>query len=65
MPGRARTCPAERADSVARDRRDQLRRLELLLEAVQQADAEFRAEVGADVATVVAIGLEAYAFGAA
>lgn len=33
-------------------------------EAVQQAEAEFRTEVGADVATVVAIGLEAYAFGA-
>lgn len=31
--------------------------------AVQQAEAEFRAEVGADVATVVALGLEAYAGG--
>jgi DNA-binding MarR family transcriptional regulator len=31
--------------------------------AVAQAEAEFRAEVGADVATVVAIGLEAYAGG--
>jgi len=30
-------------------------------EAVAQAEAEFRAEVGADVATVVSIGLEAYA----
>ena len=30
-------------------------------EAVAQAEAEFRGEVGADVATVVAIGLEAYA----
>lgn len=30
-------------------------------EAVQQAEDEFRAEVGADVATVVALGLEAYA----
>jgi DNA-binding MarR family transcriptional regulator len=29
--------------------------------AVQQAEAEFRAEVGAEVATVVALGLEAYA----
>ncbi|MBC7992636.1 MAG: winged helix-turn-helix transcriptional regulator [Rhizobacter sp.] len=29
--------------------------------AVAQADQEFRAEVGADVATVVALGLEAYA----
>ena len=32
--------------------------------AVAQAEAEFRAEVGDDVATVVAIGLEAYASGA-
>jgi DNA-binding MarR family transcriptional regulator len=32
-------------------------------EAVAQAEQEFRAEVGADVATVVAIGLEAYAGG--
>ena len=30
-------------------------------DAVAQAEAEFRAEVGAEVATVVAIGLEAYA----
>ena len=29
--------------------------------AVQQAEAEFREEVGADVATVVKLGLEAYA----
>ena len=29
--------------------------------AVQQAEAEFRAEVGEEVATVVALGLEAYA----
>jgi DNA-binding MarR family transcriptional regulator len=29
--------------------------------AVQQAEAEFRDEVGADVATVVKLGLEAYA----
>ena len=33
-------------------------------DAVAQAEAEFRAEVGDDVATVVAIGLEAYAGGA-
>ena len=32
-------------------------------DAVTQAEAEFRAEVGPDVATVVAIGLEAYAGG--
>ncbi|MBS0407935.1 MAG: MarR family transcriptional regulator [Proteobacteria bacterium] len=32
--------------------------------AVTQAEAEFRAAVGADVATVVALGLEAYAGGA-
>ncbi|BEU98547.1 MarR family transcriptional regulator [Acidovorax sp. DW039] len=32
-------------------------------EAVAQAEAEFRAEVGDEVATVVAIGLEAYASG--
>ena len=31
--------------------------------AVAQAEAEFRAEVGDDVATVVALGLEAYASG--
>lgn len=30
-------------------------------DAVQQAEDEFRAEVGKDVATVVALGLEAYA----
>lgn len=30
-------------------------------DAVAQAEAEFRAEVGPDVATVVALGLEAYA----
>lgn len=30
-------------------------------EAVQQAEQEFRAEVGPEVATVVALGLEAYA----
>ena len=33
-------------------------------DAVAQAEAEFRAEVGDEVATVVAIGLEAYAGGA-
>lgn len=32
-------------------------------DAVAQAEAEFRSEVGADVATVVALGLEAYAGG--
>lgn len=32
-------------------------------EAVRQAEAEFRADVGNEVATVVAIGLEAYAGG--
>jgi DNA-binding MarR family transcriptional regulator len=35
--------------------------LQAFREAVVQAEAEFRAEVGAEVATVVAIGLEAYA----
>src|SRR3954462_12316442 len=35
--------------------------LKAFREAVQQAETEFRAEVGADVATVVALGLEAYA----
>jgi DNA-binding MarR family transcriptional regulator len=34
-------------------------------EAVAQAEREFRTEIGADVATVVAIGLEAYAGGSA
>jgi DNA-binding MarR family transcriptional regulator len=33
--------------------------------AVQQAEAEFRAEVGEEIATVVALGLEAYASPAA
>ena len=35
--------------------------LQAFKEAVAQAEAEFRAEVGPDVATVVTIGLEAYA----
>jgi DNA-binding MarR family transcriptional regulator len=35
--------------------------LQAFRDAVGQAEAEFRAEVGADVATVVALGLEAYA----
>jgi DNA-binding MarR family transcriptional regulator len=39
--------------------------LQAFKEAVAQAEREFRAEVGADVATVVAIGLEAYAGSAA
>lgn len=38
--------------------------LEAFRAAVAQAEAEFRAEVGPDVATVVALGLEAYAGGA-
>mgnify|MGYP000874395570 FL=1 len=37
--------------------------LQAFRDAVAQAEAEFRAEVGNDVATVVAIGLEAYASG--
>lgn len=37
--------------------------LQAFRDAVAQAEAEFRAEVGNDVATVVAIGLEAYAGG--
>ncbi|MBI5279984.1 MAG: winged helix-turn-helix transcriptional regulator [Burkholderiales bacterium] len=37
--------------------------LQAFRDAVAQAEAEFRAEVGADVATVVALGLEAYAGG--
>ena len=37
--------------------------LQAFQDAVAQAEAEFRAEVGQDVATVVAIGLEAYAGG--
>ena len=32
-------------------------------DAVTQAEAEFRAAVGAEVATVVALGLDAYASG--
>jgi DNA-binding MarR family transcriptional regulator len=35
--------------------------LQAFKEAVAQAEAEFRAEVGAEIATVVMIGLEAYA----
>ena len=35
--------------------------LQAFHDAVSQAEKEFRAEVGADVATVVALGLEAYA----
>ena len=37
--------------------------LQAFRDAVAQAEAEFRAEVGDDVATVVAMGLEAYAGG--
>jgi DNA-binding MarR family transcriptional regulator len=37
--------------------------LQAFQEAVAQAEQEFRAEVGEEVATVVAIGLEAYAGG--
>ena len=37
--------------------------LQAFRDAVAQAEREFRHEVGADVATVVAIGLEAYAGG--
>lgn len=39
--------------------------LQAFHDAVTQAEAEFRAEVGDDVAAVVAIGLEAYASGGA
>lgn len=35
--------------------------LQAFKDAVEQAEGEFRAEVGEEVATVVAIGLEAYA----
>lgn len=37
--------------------------LQAFEDAVAQAEAEFRAEVGAEIATVVAMGLEAYAGG--
>jgi DNA-binding MarR family transcriptional regulator len=37
--------------------------LQAFKDAVGQAEKEFRAEVGTDVATVVALGLEAYAGG--
>lgn len=37
--------------------------LQAFRDAVAQAEAEFRAEVGKDIATVVALGLEAYAGG--
>jgi DNA-binding MarR family transcriptional regulator len=39
--------------------------LQAFRDAVVQAEAEFRTEVGADVAIVVTIGLEAYAGGSA
>jgi DNA-binding MarR family transcriptional regulator len=39
--------------------------LQAFNEAVAQAEHEFRSEVGAEIATVVAIGLEAYAGAAA
>jgi DNA-binding MarR family transcriptional regulator len=39
--------------------------LQAFKDAVAQTEREFRSEVGAEVATVVAIGLEAYAGGAA
>ena len=42
---------------------DGLAWLQAFRDAVQQAEAEFREAVGADVATVVALGLEAYAHG--
>lgn len=35
--------------------------LQAFEQAVQQAEAEFREQVGAEIATVVALGLEAYA----
>jgi len=35
--------------------------LQAFRDAVRQAEAEFRAEVGPEVATIVALGLEAYA----
>lgn len=38
--------------------------LQAFKDAVSQAEREFRAEIGQDVATVVKIGLEAYAGGA-
>lgn len=58
-----------RREADSRDKRARLVRftddglawLAAFEQAVAQADREFRAEVGADVATVVALGLEAYA----
>lgn len=38
--------------------------LDAFRQAVAQAEAEFREQVGADISTVVALGLEAYAHGA-
>jgi DNA-binding MarR family transcriptional regulator len=37
--------------------------LKAFVDAVQQAEAEFRSEVGEEVAVVVRLGLEAYAHG--
>ena len=58
-------------ESDARDRRSRIIRftpsglawLRAFEQAVQQAQAEFRQQVGVDVATVVALGLEAYGTG--
>lgn len=58
-------------EADSRDRRSRMIRftptglawLRAFEQAVQQAEAEFRQQVGAEVATVVAIGLEAYGTG--
>ena len=53
--------PRDRRARVVRFTSDGLAWLAAFEQAVAQADQEFRDEVGAEVATVVALGLEAYA----
>ena len=58
------TCTADPADARAKRIVFTAAGLDWLAafqQAVAQAEAEFRAAVGTDVATVVALGLEAYA----
>ncbi|AMO23140.1 MarR family winged helix-turn-helix transcriptional regulator [Ramlibacter tataouinensis] len=53
--------PADARGRIVRFTPTGLAWLQAFRDAVAQAEAEFRQEVGAEVATVVAIGLEAYA----
>lgn len=53
--------PLDARARIIRFTADGLAWLQAFRDAVAQAEAEFRLEVGVEVATVVAIGLEAYA----